>query len=128
MDAAAQLQAKMLAMNEALLLGSVRQHELAEAAQKLNAQLRAKMDEREHGAEALRASEERYRTLFELGPVAVYSCDVSGVIQEFNRHAVELWDREPALGDTDERFCGSFKLFRPDGTFMPHAECPMGST
>ena len=75
--------------------------------------------------EALRASEERYRTLFELGPVAVYSCDVAGVIQEFNRRAAELWGREPAPGDTDERFCGSFKLFRPDGSFMPHEQCPM---
>jgi signal transduction histidine kinase len=75
--------------------------------------------------EALRASEERYRTLFDLGPVAVYSCDVAGVIQQFNRRAAELWGREPAVGDTDERFCGSFKLFRPDGSFMPHEQCPM---
>jgi len=74
---------------------------------------------------ALRKSEERYRTLFDLGPVAVYSCNTSGVIEEFNRCAAELWGREPALGDTDERFCGSFKLFRPDGTFMPHDQCPM---
>ena len=73
----------------------------------------------------LRASEERYRTLFDLAPVAVYSCAASGVIEEFNRCAVELWGRTPALGDTDERFCGSFKLFRPDGTFMPHDQCPM---
>ncbi|HWZ63519.1 MAG TPA: ATP-binding protein [Steroidobacteraceae bacterium] len=80
--------------------------------------------EREH-ALALRASEERYRTLFDLVPVAVYACDVGGVIQQFNRRAAELWGREPASGDTDERFCGSFKLFRPDGTFMPHAQCPM---
>jgi two-component sensor histidine kinase len=29
------------------------------------------------------------------------------------------------MGDTDERFCGSFKLFRPDGSFMPHEHCPM---
>jgi PAS domain S-box-containing protein len=29
------------------------------------------------------------------------------------------------LGDTDERFCGSFKMFRPDGSFMPHDQCPM---
>ena len=28
-------------------------------------------------------------------------------------------------GDTDKRFCGSFKLFRPDGTYMPHDQCPM---
>ena len=73
----------------------------------------------------LRESEERYRTLFDLVPVAVYTIDSAGVIQTFNRRAAELWGREPALGDTDERFCGSYKLFRPDGTFMPHAQCPM---
>jgi PAS domain S-box-containing protein len=79
----------------------------------------------ERADEALRRSEERYRTLFNLGPVAIYSIDTSGVIQEFNRRAAELWGREPALGDTDQRFCGSFKMFRPDGSFMPHAQCPM---
>lgn len=81
--------------------------------------------ERRMAQEALRESEERYRTLFELGPVAVYSCDDTGVIQQFNRRAAELWGREPAPGDTDERFCGSFKLFRSDGSFMPHEQCPM---
>ena len=74
---------------------------------------------------AVRWNEERYRTLFDLGPVAVYSCDASGVIQEYNRRAVELWGCEPEVGDTDKRFCGSFKLFRPDGRFMPHETCPM---
>jgi PAS domain S-box-containing protein len=49
----------------------------------------------------------------------------SGVIQEFNRRAAELWGRVPACGDTYERFCGSFGLYRPDGTFMPHEQCPM---
>jgi signal transduction histidine kinase/ActR/RegA family two-component response regulator len=55
----------------------------------------------------------------------VYSCDAAGVIQTFNRRAAELWGREPAPGDTDQRFCGSFKMFRPDGRFMPHEQCPM---
>jgi PAS domain S-box-containing protein len=81
--------------------------------------------ERKQAEEALRASEERYRALFDFGPVAVYSCDAFGVIQKFNPRAGELWGREPAVGDTDERFCGSFKLFRPDGSFMPHDQCPM---
>jgi PAS domain S-box-containing protein len=81
--------------------------------------------ERKRSEEALRVSEERFRTLFELGPTAIYCCDASGVIQEFNRRAAELWGRTPACGDTDERFCGSFKLFRPDGSFMPHDQCPM---
>jgi len=75
---------------------------------------------------ALRENEERYRTLFDLAPVAVYSCDASGVIRDYNNRAAELWGRKPERGDTDERFCGSFKLYRPDGSFMPHEQCPMG--
>ena len=74
---------------------------------------------------ALRESEERYRTLFDLGPIGVYSCDALGVIRDFNRRAVELWGREPKAGDTDERWCGSFKVLRPDGTVLPHELCPM---
>jgi PAS domain S-box-containing protein len=93
-------------VNEARLIAAIRQHE-AET--------------------ALRESEERYRTLFDVVPVAVYSCDATGVILQFNRHAAELWGREPASGDTGERFCGSFKSFRPDGSFMPHEQCPMAA-
>ena len=75
---------------------------------------------------ALRESQAHYRTLFNLAPIAVYSCDASGVIREYNNRAAELWGRKPAPGDTDERFCGSFKMYRPDGSFMPHEQCPMG--
>jgi PAS domain S-box-containing protein len=71
-------------------------------------------------------SEERYRTLFELAPVAVYSCDASGIIRDYNSRAAELWGRRPQAGETDERFCGSFKMYRPDGSYMPHDQCPMG--
>jgi signal transduction histidine kinase/CheY-like chemotaxis protein len=46
MDEADQLHKKLLAMNEALLLGSLRQHELMEATEKLNEQLRAEIAER----------------------------------------------------------------------------------
>lgn len=81
--------------------------------------------ERKQAETARRESEERFRALFDLGPVAIYYCDATGVIQNFNRRAIELWGRTPARGDTDERFCGSFKMFRPDGSFMPHEDCPM---
>jgi PAS domain S-box-containing protein len=80
---------------------------------------------RKEAEEARRDNEERYRTLFDLGPVAVYSCDASGVIRDFNPRAVELWGRAPNPGDTDERFCGSHKMRLPDGTILPHDECPM---
>jgi len=72
-----------------------------------------------------REKEDRYHVLFELGPVAIYACDSSGVIQEFNRRAVELWGREPKLGDNNGRFCGSLKMIGPDGRVIPHEQCPM---
>jgi len=74
---------------------------------------------------AARSSEERFRALFELGPVAIYSCDASGLLMEYNRRAVNLWGREPKLGDTNERYCGAFKLYRPDGTLVPRDQCRM---
>jgi PAS domain S-box-containing protein len=81
--------------------------------------------ERAHADATIRESEERFRTLFDLEPVAIYYCDASGIIQNFNHRAAELWGRTPAVGASTERFCGSFKMFRPDGTLMPHGQCPM---
>lgn len=57
--------------------------------------------------------------------VAIYTCDAAGVIQYFNDRAMELWGRRPPSGFNDQRFCGSFKLYRADGSCMPHAQCPM---
>ena len=81
--------------------------------------------ERTKTAEALRLSEARFRALFDLGPIAMYSCDASGKTLEFNRVAVALWGVEPTLGDNDERFRGLFKFYLPDGTPLSHAETPM---
>jgi PAS domain S-box-containing protein len=75
---------------------------------------------------ALRESEERYRRLVALMPAAVYSCAApGGEITFYNEQARELWGRTPAVGDSDERFCGSFRLWRPDGQPLPHRETPM---
>lgn len=75
---------------------------------------------------ALRESEERYRRLMGLLPIAVYTCSApDGKITFYNEHAAHLWGRSPQLNDTDQRFCGSFKLFHPDGTPLPHEKTPM---
>jgi PAS domain S-box-containing protein len=73
----------------------------------------------------IRESQKRYRTLFDLVPVAIYTCDANGVIREYNRRAVELWGREPGRNGEKPRFCGSYKIYYPDGRYMPHKECPM---
>ena len=63
--------------------------------------------------------------LLDLLPVAVYVCDASGAIRQYNRRAAELWGRAPEIGEADERFCGALRLFHADGTPMPHACTPM---
>ncbi len=81
--------------------------------------------ERKHFEEKIQRPEELYRTLFDLVPVAVYVCDVDGIIREYNRRAAELWGREPGGNGQGPRFCGSYKIYYPDGRLMPHEECPM---
>ena len=51
----------MIAINEALMLGSLRQHELTETAENLNAQLEAEIIERKQAEEALSANDRRLR-------------------------------------------------------------------
>ena len=63
--------------------------------------------------------------LFEQLPFAVYVCDRDGLVLRYNRRAAELWGRSPKLRDPDERFCGSYRMFRPDGSLLPHDQCPM---
>src|SRR5262245_6951808 len=63
--------------------------------------------------------------LFEQLPFAIYVCDRNGLVLRYNRRAAELWGRSPKLGDPDERFCGSYRMFRPDGGLLPHHQCPM---
>jgi PAS domain S-box-containing protein len=56
-------------------------------------------------------------------PTAVYTTDAAGRITFYNEAAAELWGMHPELGASE--FCGSWKLYWPDGTPLPHDECPM---
>lgn len=81
--------------------------------------------ESKRAEQSLHESEDRFRGLFNSVPVAVFVCDSSAVIQHYNRRAAEFWGREPKCGDPSERYCGSMKLFLPDGTHLPHDQSPM---
>lgn len=50
---------------------------------------------------------------------------LDGRITSFNERAVRLWGRTPAPDDPAERFCGSYKLFSPEGLPVPHDRCGM---
>lgn len=60
-------------------------------------------------------------------PEAVYLCAGDGRVVRFNQRAAELWGRIPRAGDPEERFCGSFRMYRTDGTLLPHDQCPMAT-
>jgi PAS domain S-box-containing protein len=76
--------------------------------------------------EALRLSEARYRELIQALPAAVYTTDERGRITLYNQAAVTLWGWDPTV-DKD-LWCGSWKIYRPDGTPLPLDECPMAVT
>lgn len=59
-------------------------------------------------------------------PAAIYTTDAEGVLTFYNHAAAELWGRNPQIGE--DRWCGSWKLYWPDGTPMRHDECPMAMT
>ncbi|HMB84609.1 MAG TPA: hypothetical protein VKI40_11235, partial [Terriglobales bacterium] len=84
MDETARLHEEMLAMNEALLLGSVRQHELTEAADKLNEQLRAEITERKRAEKALLKAGALQSAIFNSANFSSIATDAKGVIQIFN--------------------------------------------
>jgi PAS domain S-box-containing protein len=56
-------------------------------------------------------------------PTAVYMTDADGRLTFYNEAAVALWGCRPEVGQS--KFCGSWKLYWPDGTPMPHDDCPM---
>ncbi|HEX2558476.1 sensor histidine kinase [Phenylobacterium sp.] len=78
---------------------------------------------RDEGARRLAESEQRVRALLDALPMAVYTTDREGRITYCNEAAVEFAGRRPELGV--DLWCVTWKLYWPDGTPLPHDECPM---
>ena len=68
-------------------------------------------------------TERHFRALLDGLPAAIYTTDAAGRITYFNKAAVDLAGRQPELGK--DEWCVTWRLYRPDGTRLPHEQCPM---
>lgn len=66
-----------------------------------------------------------FRHLLNILPVAVYTCDKDGYITYYNECAAQMWGRQPQLGK--DRWTGAFKLFTVDGNSLPFDETPIAN-
>ena len=64
-----------------------------------------------------------FREMVEALPAAIYATDDQGRLTYFNAAAVKLSGRVPELGT--DKWCVTWRLFLPDGTPLPHDQCPM---
>jgi PAS domain S-box-containing protein len=76
--------------------------------------------------ERVREGEQLFCEVLEAMPVAIYTTDAGGKITYFNQAATELAGRTPVLGS--DEWCVTWRLYWPDGTRLPHDECPMAVT
>ncbi len=79
-------------------------------------------------ARRLQHSEERYRRLVELLPVAVYTVDAGGLLTFHNAHAATLWGGAPDAGDHRLGFGGLLRAWTVDGVALPRDETPVATT
>ena len=97
---------------------------LSKAFDQMAEALQVREQQRQLAEETLETRDAVMRQL-PLFPAAVCVCDQFGAVQLYNRAAVELWGCEPPDPHAGQSYCGSYLLFHPDGTPMPHAESPM---
>ncbi len=71
----------------------------------------------------LRRKANRFQEILQALPAALYTTDARGRITFYNEAAAALWDQRPELGKSE--WCGSWRLYWPDGRPMRHDECPM---
>jgi PAS domain S-box-containing protein len=76
--------------------------------------------------DALQRAKYPVDSLLQALPAAIYATDAAGHITFYNEAAAELWGCRPEIGKSE--FCGSWKLYWPDGRPMAHNQCPMALT
>jgi PAS domain S-box-containing protein len=64
-----------------------------------------------------------FRNALDEIPAALYVADVEGTITYFNKACVGLAGRTPEVGR--DKWCVTWRIFTPEGDFLPHDQCPM---
>jgi PAS domain S-box-containing protein len=75
------------------------------------------------GPDTAFAREALSRDLLNALPSAIYTTDANGRLTFYNEAAVAFAGRRPVLGA--DQWCVTWKLFNPDGTRLPHDQCPL---
>ena len=88
----------------ALAASEAEARELTDRLRKLNELLEQRVVE-------IRQRDNQMRTILDALPAAVYTTDAEGTITYYNRAAVELAGREPALGK--DKWCVTFRIYTP---------------
>ena len=72
---------------------------------------------------ALKAPGDQLLAALDRIPTAIYVTDCDGVITHFNKACIALAGRTPVAHH--DRWCVTWKLYTPEGAFLPHDQCPM---
>ena len=72
--------------------------------------------------ESFALSDSYFRAVLDRLSAAVYVVDRVGTLTYYNHAAAVLWGHRPELGKT--LWCGSWKLYLPDGQQLAHDQCP----
>lgn len=92
------------AINEALLISSVQQHEIADVADRLNKRLTEVINERERAQDLLRRNHQTFFNLIEHAPFGIYVVDATLRIQQVNAVARSVFAHvEPLIGSDFEQ-------------------------
>jgi PAS domain S-box-containing protein len=92
------------------------------ASPRLNGDTELVMRQHDLSLDGARGGDVQHALLHAL-PVAVYTTDAAGHITFYNEAAAALWGTRPTLNS--DQWCGSWRTYWPDGTPLPHDQCPM---
>jgi PAS domain S-box-containing protein len=78
--------------------------------------------DRKHAEDGLKRAERKLRDLLGALPAAIYVTDAVGHVTYCNQSAIDLWGREPRLGE--DKWSDLAEYYHADGAPMALADCP----